>query len=106
MVLLPPGDPGQETGISVAFRGREYTTGSEDDYGEVEGQIAFGTAPVADFTASPQSGSSPLSVQFENLSTPAIGSPTTYLWKKRKSGSVDPYVQFSTDENPLHDFLK
>ncbi len=79
---------------------------SGDDVDSDIQQLTFGAPPVADFTASPTGGGNPLIVQFQNLSTPAVGLPTTYSWKKRVSESGDAFVQFSTEENPLHDFSK
>lgn len=98
--------PLTRNGIEVSFRAMEYTTGSSSDYDEEVGIVAFGTSPVAAFTGAPTAGPSPLTVQFENQSTPAVGLPTTYSWKKRISGSGDAFVEFSTAENPSHIFTK
>ncbi len=57
--------------------------------------------PVADFTFAPQSGKSPLTVQFTDTST---GSPTSWLWDfgdEDVSGDSDT----STDQNPSHQFI-
>ncbi len=82
------------------------TAADNKDVEEKVDYIVFGVPPIAAFTAVPTSGPNPLSVQFENLSTPAIGLPTTYSWKKRKTGSGDAFVEFSTDENPTETFNK
>ena len=97
----------QESGfMGYPVQTYDLNIASADDVDEDTQQLIFGAPPIADFTASPLVGANPLGVQFENLSTPAIGLPTTYSWKKRKSGSGDPYVEFSTDENPFHNFGK
>lgn len=58
--------------------------------------------PIADFSGTPLSGPSPLSVVFTNLTTGG----TTYSWKKRKAGTSDSFVEFSTAVNPTHAFDK
>jgi PGF-pre-PGF domain-containing protein len=52
------------------------------------------TAPVADFSASPASGSVPLSVQFTDLSTRGA---TAWEWDFNSDGTVD-----STEQNPVY----
>lgn len=103
---IPDPAIGQEFGISATFRVKEFGTASNDNFDEAEGVIAFGVSPVADFTGNPTAGHGQVSVQFENLSTPAIGLPTTYSWKRRLSGSGDAFVEFSTEENPIETFTK
>jgi PKD repeat protein len=49
-------------------------------------------APVADFSAAPTSGQSPLQVTFTDLST---GSPTSWAWDFQNDGTVD-----SMQQNP------
>ncbi|HEX2105388.1 MAG TPA: galactose oxidase-like domain-containing protein [Solirubrobacteraceae bacterium] len=51
-----------------------------------------GSAPTANFTASPTSGTAPLAVQFTDTST---GSPTSRAWDFQNDGTVD-----STATNP------
>ncbi|MDQ3871412.1 MAG: DNRLRE domain-containing protein, partial [Chloroflexota bacterium] len=51
-----------------------------------------GTPPTAAFTASPTSGTAPLTVQFTDTST---GSPTSWAWDFDNNGTVD-----STAQNP------
>ncbi len=106
--IIPPQAPFQRAGVGCTAALEERTTAAEDDTDtEVKvNYISFGIPPVADFTADPVFGVGPLSVQFQNLSTPAIGLPTNYSWKKRISGSGDAFVEFSTAENPLHIFSK
>ena len=84
----------------------EFTTSTADDIDEITGLILFGYPPVANFTAAPTTGKNPLTVQFSNLSTPAVGLETNYIWEKRLSGSGDAFTQFSTDENPTEIFTK
>ena len=52
------------------------------------------TAPVANFTATPTSGTAPLAVQFTDLST---GSPTAWAWDFENDGTID-----STEQSPTH----
>ena len=54
------------------------------------------TPPVANFTASPLSGTEPLSVTFTDTST---GSPYGFQWDFTNDGSVD-----STAQNPTHTY--
>jgi PKD repeat protein len=54
------------------------------------------SAPDANFTASPTSGSSPLTVQFIDTST---GSPTGWNWDFGDSSTVN-----STQQNPVHSY--
>jgi PKD repeat protein len=51
-----------------------------------------GTAPTASFSASPTSGTAPLTVQFTDTST---GGPTSWQWDFQNDGSTD-----STQQNP------
>ncbi|HWC69299.1 MAG TPA: DNRLRE domain-containing protein [Acidimicrobiales bacterium] len=51
-------------------------------------------APVADFSATPTSGTAPLTVTFTDLST---NTPTGWAWDFDSNGSVD-----STARNPVH----
>ncbi len=58
--------------------------------------------PVADFTGTPLSGSSPLEVTFTNTST----NEDTYFWEKSDDHGAT-WVPFSgtpTAENPVEDF--
>ena len=52
--------------------------------------------PVANFSASPQSGIAPLTVQFNDLST---GTPTTWSWDFSNDGTIE-----STQKNPAYTF--
>jgi PKD repeat protein len=54
------------------------------------------TAPVANFTASPTSGSAPLTVQFSDTSS---GSPTSWAWDFDNNGSTD-----STAQHPSYTY--
>ncbi|AKB27475.1 cell surface protein [Methanosarcina siciliae T4/M] len=54
------------------------------------------TLPVANFTATPTSGDSPLTVQFTDESA---GSPTAWAWDFDSDGNVD-----STEQNPGHTY--
>lgn len=97
----------QESGfLGFPVQAWDITMTSEDDIDTDSQVLIFGTPPIADFTADPTSGANPLEVQFENLTTLAVGLPTTYSWLKKLSGSADPFVEFSTEENPLASFGK
>jgi PKD repeat protein len=54
--------------------------------------ISAATAPAVDFSATPVSGTAPLSVQFTDNSS---GSPTAWAWDFDSNGTVD-----STQQNP------
>jgi PKD repeat protein len=55
-----------------------------------------GSAPAAAFSATPRSGTVPLTVQFTDLST---NSPTSWKWDFTNDGAVD-----STDQNPSYTY--
>lgn len=68
--------------------------------------------PVADFDVSASSGIiwpsqvsgvNPVSVTFRDLSS---ASPTSWSWRKRRSGTGDPFIEFSTAQNPFRYFNK
>ncbi len=106
--ILPATGAGNVQGIQTVFRIMKYTATSADniDSEEKTDYVLFGSPPVAAFSASPVIGVDGMEVTFTNLSTEAIGLPTTYSWLKRVSGSGDSYVEFSTDENPVANFSK
>ena len=56
-------------------------------------------APVANFKAVPQFGTSPLVVQFTDLST---GNPTSWAWKFDDGGES---FTTSSVQNPTHTFV-
>ncbi len=55
--------------------------------------IPSSAIPVADFTATPLTGSAPLPVQFTDIST---GEPLNWAWDFQDDGTID-----STEQNPL-----
>ncbi len=57
--------------------------------------LGIETAPVADFSGSPTSGSTPLEVQFSDLST---GYPVSWQWDFGDGGT-------STAQSPTHEYL-
>lgn len=57
--------------------------------------------PIARFSATPRKKLETLTSQFTDLSTE---SPTSWSWKRRPSGILAPYVEFSTSQNPSEDF--
>ena len=56
-------------------------------------------APVADFSAAPLSGETPLTVQFTDLSS---GPPSSWTWRYRIGSGT--YTTFSTDQHPSYTF--
>jgi PKD repeat protein len=60
----------------------------------ITGYIPPHQTPDASFTASPTSGTAPLTVQFTDLST---GSPTAWQWDFENDGTTD-----SAEQNPPH----
>jgi PKD repeat protein len=69
-------------------------TSTDDDISfNIPSSIQSTAAPVAQFSATPLSGSSPLPVQFTNLSTGA--EPMTYEWDYNNTGYIG-----STEKNP------
>jgi PKD repeat protein len=63
----------------------------------ITGYILPHTAPVANFTATPITGTAPLTVQFNDLST---NSPTGWLWDFDNNGIID-----STVKNPSYIYM-
>jgi hypothetical protein len=63
--------------------------------------FALPTPPVANFSGTPRTGIKTINCQFTDTST---GSPTSWSWKRKVSGSGDAFVEFSTLENPLELF--
>ncbi len=108
IAAVPPQAPFEQAGVGLTATLIEIQTAAADDTDELTkiNYILFGTPPIAAFSASPIGGPNPLEVQLENLSTPAVGLPTSYSWKKRKHGSGDSFVEFSTATNPIEDFTK
>lgn len=104
------GDPpsGHKWGANVRFRTKTYSNTSTQAFGSETkpDYIMIGLPPVADFSGSPFIVPNGGSVQFTNLTVEAVSLPTTYSWKKRVSGSEDPFVQFSTQKNPSEIFTK
>ncbi|MDD3136155.1 MAG: pectinesterase family protein, partial [Methanoregula sp.] len=60
-------------------------------------KFSFSNSPIAAFTATPQSGDSPLKVQFTDTST---NSPTSWAWDFENDGTID-----STEQNPSYTYL-
>ncbi|AKB35374.1 cell surface protein [Methanosarcina siciliae C2J] len=88
-----------ESEISLTFNRLDDDSGSninavtEASSVKVQGSS---TLPVANFTATPTSGDSPLTVQFTDESA---GSPTAWAWDFDSDGNVD-----STEQNPGHTY--
>ncbi len=103
-------DPPLQQWRGVAGDGRviehKVSASENKDDEEKVNYITFGAPPIADFGANPQLVGDGGLVQFINLSTWAIGLPTNFVWKRRKTGSGDAFVQFSTAQNPSLNFGK
>lgn len=56
-----------------------------------------------DFVGTPLYGSNIQTVDFTDLSDAGV---TAWSWRKRKAGTNDAFVEFSTVQNPSHDFDK
>ncbi|HTY53098.1 MAG TPA: PKD domain-containing protein [Methanomicrobiales archaeon] len=72
---------------------------SGDNTLSIHGRINSGTVPMADFSASPTSGTSPLTVKFTDAST---GTVTAWSWEYRMGGA--PWKQFATIKDPSFTF--
>lgn len=100
---------GQKWGANVRFRTRTYSNTATQAFGSESKAdfIGLATEPVAGFTSTPESGNSPLGVQFTNTTVSSnCGPNATYSWKSRVAGSGDAFVEFSTDTNPSKTFTK
>lgn len=73
------------------FAGVTRPQGTASDAGAYE----YAVAPTASFTASPVSGSAPLTVQFTDTSSPGTSAITAWAWDFDGDGMVD-----STAQNP------
>lgn len=47
-------------------------------------------------------GNNPVRVYFNDVSSGEV--VTRWSWRKRRSGTTEPFVEFSTEKNPVHDF--
>ncbi|MEW6486270.1 MAG: PKD domain-containing protein, partial [Pseudomonadota bacterium] len=83
-------DPGTYTVSLTATNAYGSDTETKVDYITVQ----VPSAPTADFTASPTSGTAPLSVNFTDTST---GNPTSWSWTFGDGGT-------STQQNPSHTY--
>jgi PKD repeat protein len=76
------------------------TTGSDTE--TKTGYVIVGTVtppPVANFTATPRTGTAPLTVQFNDTST---NTPTSWKWAYKNATSG--WMQFNTTQNPKYTF--
>ena len=88
--------------IATNAAGSSYL--EKDNYISVSG-VAGSGAPVADFSGTPRTGTSPLTVQFQDMST---GSPTTWYWQfgdGNYSNQRNPSHIYSTPGNYRVDFI-
>jgi PKD repeat protein len=71
---------------------------------QVSGSIAQ-PAPVAAFTISPQTGTTPLLVTFTDTSTVSLGTIDSWMWEYRVTGTDtwNPFTD-STEQNPIQEF--
>lgn len=99
-----PGYSGVIQGWQISrIRTIKYTTSDEDTETKVD-FITVGVvvdAPVAAFSGTPRKKLNSLTCQLTDESTNA---PTSWSWKRRPSGILAPYVEFSTNENPSEGF--
>lgn len=106
--LIPLNDPtdGDVKGWGVDWPGAQPTvrvfTFSDEDT-EIKTNFIVVGPPIANFSGTPLSGDNPLSVNFSDLS---LGPVTSWSWRRRKSGSGDAFVEFSTSQNPTEIFDK
>ncbi len=98
--------------VQRPYREPGYTSPPPNPYGSPDGTgtdtisiyatyTTSAVPPVADFTGTPTSGVSPLSVAFTDLST---NTPTSWLWEKNNGTG---WVNFSgspTSQNPTESF--
>ncbi len=107
-VILPDAGDTLIQGLQVYAEIVKYKATSVDNIDDEEkiNYLMFGLPPVANFGGSPTLVSNGGIVNFINTSTPATGLPTTYSWKRRKTGSGDSFVEFSDLENPSIGFGK
>jgi hypothetical protein len=76
-------------GILVLIPGAGAAVSSSDSV-TITGYILPHTPPDANFTATPRSGTAPLTVQFTDISS---GSPATWAWDFQNDGIVDSHAQ-------------
>ena len=73
----------------------QNTAGSDTETEKNLITVKGGKPPKAEFTANPQQGQAPLTVQFKDLSR---GSPTSWSWNFGDGSTL------STDQNPSHTY--
>lgn len=100
-LMTPPAD-GNKTGWVIQDTQILLHTYSDQDTETKENYIVAGP-PIAAFSGVPLSGANPLSVVFSDES---LGHVTGRSWRKRKAGTNDAFVEFSTAANPTHNFDK
>ncbi|HQE86620.1 MAG TPA: DUF3344 domain-containing protein, partial [Methanolinea sp.] len=89
-------------GDNTALYRSVMVSGSGDNMVAAGAVLVLGYAeepPAADFSASPLTGTAPLSVQFTDLST---GNITARTWQYRSGNGT--WTQFSTESNPAFSF--
>lgn len=86
----------------TAINSPTYADGPRIIYpqGPLDVQLAASSPPVAAFSATPLSGTAPLSVAFTDAST---NTPTSWLWE-RSSDAGSSWATFSTSQNPTAAF--
>lgn len=101
-ILSPAPGNGIKTGWNVSFwRIIKHNFASKDTETKV-GFIGVGVdPPVAAFSGTPRKKLNSLTCQLTDEST---NTPTSWSWKRRPSGILAPYVEFSTIENPSEEF--
>jgi len=89
----PCRNAGTDLGYTVDFEGNPVPSGSAPDMGAYEYQEGP-SAPVANFSGTPTSGTVPLTVNFTDTSS---GTPTSWSWSFGDGGT-------STAQNPSHQY--
>ena len=101
---IPPFPGNDRPSPPLAHQGDLNNLVTRDFFGDPRGKMSFAGAilpvssPVAGFTATPRSGTAPLTVRFEDTSTK---SPTSWKWMFGDGSRVN-----ATAKNPVHTYAE
>jgi PKD repeat protein len=84
---------------TISYRVRAFNDVTVSDYSNIASVVPL-TAPQAAFTATPVSGSAPLTVQFTDQSTAGTGSIVSWHWDFGNGGSSEEANPLYTYQNP------
>ena len=84
---------------TISYRVRAFNDMTVSDYSNIATVVPL-TAPQAAFTATPVSGSAPLTVQFTDQSTAGTGSIVSWHWDFGNGGSSEEANPLYTYQNP------